>query len=537
MKISKKRFIAVADCETDPFRHNRFPQPFIWGYYDGENYREFDDTLDFIMYVIDQPVIIYAHNGGKFDWHFLLPFITPFENIKIINGRLASFKIGRAEFRDSFNLLPISLETYKKDEIDYGLMEKDKRYIPKNYQKIREYLRTDCVYLYELVSQFVDHYGFHLTQASAALFIWENMAGETPPNDVDGALYQSFKHFYYGGRTECFFHGEHKGEFQGADINSAYPAAMLRRHPIGLEYQAIDADAWRRLPERDQGAVFVVLAGPARGAFPLRDEDKSLRFPDDGEIYTFYATGWEVLAAEELGLLDDYKIISVYQFVESIDFTDYVTYFYKLRQKAKADGDKAQNIFCKIFMNSLYGKFGANPDNYEKFLLLPPESFDNENSENEFSEYEFCTEFGENFLVARDLDDDEKRYYNVATSASITGYVRAQLLRAIKASTGVLYCDTDSVYAEHLGGIPYSDRLGEWEHLGRYVYGAFAGRKLYYLKAESGEETIRSKGVKLSARDVVAIARGATVTYHSAAPTYSAKSKPRFISRAVKMRK
>ena len=42
---------AVIDSETDPFRFGRVPAPFIWGYYNGEEYHRFFSTealVDFI---------------------------------------------------------------------------------------------------------------------------------------------------------------------------------------------------------------------------------------------------------------------------------------------------------------------------------------------------------------------------------------------------------------------------------------------------------------------------------------------------------
>ena len=40
---------AVADSETDPFKHGRFPTPFIWGLYNGKHYYEFTNTDDFVV--------------------------------------------------------------------------------------------------------------------------------------------------------------------------------------------------------------------------------------------------------------------------------------------------------------------------------------------------------------------------------------------------------------------------------------------------------------------------------------------------------
>lgn len=109
------RPIWTADCETDPFKRGRIPKPFLWGVYDGTACHLFERTEDFINFVQDKKVILYAHNGGKFDWHFILDYLEPFTPINIINGRIAKFKIGVCEFRDSYNILPIPLAAYQKE--------------------------------------------------------------------------------------------------------------------------------------------------------------------------------------------------------------------------------------------------------------------------------------------------------------------------------------------------------------------------------------------------------------------------------------
>ena len=43
-------------------------------------------------------------------------------------------------------------------------------------------------------------------------------------------------------------------------------------------------------------------------------------------------------------------------------------------------------------------------------------------------------------------DDPKDSFYNVATAASITGFVRAFMWRAICDSEEPLYCDTDSYH-------------------------------------------------------------------------------------------
>ena len=154
----KEKVIAVADCETDPFDGHIIPSPFLWGYYDGTNYEEFTTTDKFIEFIYTlPPTILYAHNGGKFDWHFILDYIEDLEKVMIINGRLAKFTIGEVEFRDSMNILPVSLKKMQKDEFDYNKMKADVRH--KYMAEIKRYLYHDCLYLYQYVTGFIDDPG------------------------------------------------------------------------------------------------------------------------------------------------------------------------------------------------------------------------------------------------------------------------------------------------------------------------------------------------------------------------------------------
>ncbi len=102
-----KRVLATVDSETDPFKIGRYPKPFIWGFYDGSIYEEFNNVralLDFFEKQFTEKDIqyrVYAHNGGKFDYHFMLEHLEADTDVMIINGRLSKFNIGPTEFRDS----------------------------------------------------------------------------------------------------------------------------------------------------------------------------------------------------------------------------------------------------------------------------------------------------------------------------------------------------------------------------------------------------------------------------------------------------
>ena len=516
------RKIAIADCETDPFLHGRVPEPFVWGYYDGKTYKKFESTVKFIEFITEQNIILYAHNGGKFDWIFLTPYILPEEEIKIINGRLSCFNIGKCEFRDSYNILPTKLASYKKDDFDYSLLEKNVRHMHK--QKIEQYLKNDCIYLYELVKAFMGEYGCHLTLASAALRYWKNLS-KVEMNESSENFYHTFKDFYFGGRCQAFKKGIIKESISLIDINSAYPHAMTQQHPWGSAYDVMDDVEL----DEDIGLCFIDLDCVSRGAFPVRTKT-GISFPDCSLVQNFKVTGWEYKTAIETGTISDISINTVYKFRESISFGDYVSHFFSKKAQADKSGDTAAYIMSKLFLNSLYGKMAANPNNYKYYETV------HKNVAKYYSEagMELAAEFEQCFVMSRELDDDEKIFYNVATGASITGFVRAYLWDAICNTTGVLYSDTDSIMFTGQTNVKLSDALGDWALEGNFNEGAICGKKLYALRGKKNK--IASKGVKLTAAQLFRVANGETVIYKKDAPTYNLKKQEwRFITREVKM--
>lgn len=525
------RRIAVCDCETDPFRAHRVPKPFIWGYYDGREYRVFYSTIEFVEFLKDQHVIVYAHNGGKFDWHFLLEFCEPYDDVMIINGRISKMRLGLAECRDSYNILPVPLAAYKKDEIDYAIMEKGERDKPHNKQKIAEYLKSDCVYLHELITRFIDSFGLVLTQASAAMQYWKKVSKrELPRSDAD--YYEDISPYYYGGRVQCFRQGIIDCNFQVYDINSAYPYAMLNKHPYSTEYMQVDGYA--------EGADFYRVECISRGAFPFRglggldNRIFGLRFPDDNETREYCITKWEYETAIASKTIESVSVKESLIYTDHVDFSEYINHFYEMRLKAKAEKDKANDLFAKLLMNSLYGKFAANPENYKNYIIVPMDVIGGL----ETYGYQFAGELGPWGLGEADLTDEQLRYYNVATGASITGFVRAMLWRALSSSSGLLYCDTDSIAVEKRGpGVIIGDKLGQWKPEGDFDRAGIAGKKLYIFRGVSKggkrEYKTASKGARLTDAQLWAVARGCEVSYTPEAPTFSPRKAPTFTTRRL----
>lgn len=550
--------------------------PFLWGAYEGtsDTYYQFETVAQLSLWFVQleherKGQLFYAHNGGKFDYHFFRDQINSDENILIINGRLAKFKVGEHEFRDSLNIFPNTrLKDFGiKSDIDYAKMEKSIRHL--HMAEIGAYLRQDCVGLWEVISRYRRDFGKQLTQATASMRTWSKMAGREPPRQTRGE-HLALKKYYYGGRVQCFESGVKRTDFEVYDINSAYPFAMRNVHPISTVPSVSD-----QLPVREAEigpCLLSIRCTSHRGALPYRQEAE-LFFPEDERtVREYHVTGWEYLAAIETGSLSDVDIRDVLQFSECIDFKDYINHFYGLREEARKRGDIAGRIFGKYFMNSLYGKFGANCENYAEYVIA---SIDTEDiwrnggrlpvGNKKFKEidggYIEYKEWGDRKLMVRnpteeELDDIQGkwRYYNIATAASITGFVRAYLYRALCASESAIYCDTDSIKARSFMQLPMGTDLGQWKHEYSGDFFAVAGKKLYadHIKGRPWEynpkeedETqknwkIASKGANLAALEsapqiIERIAQGETIEYNPDVPTFSFwRDQPVFIPRELR---
>lgn len=525
-KKSDARLFWTIDAETDPFKRDRIPKPFVWGVYDGLDFLHFTDTAEMIAHISEHDVIVYAHNGGKFDFHFLLDHINLDERITVINGRLVSAKIGKCEIRDSWNLLPVPLATFgQKLEIDYALMEKEERHKPHNWKAILEYLLVDCRDLWEKIEQFEMRYGRHLTLAGAAMKTWEKMHGEKAPQSTR-EHFQRFSPFYYGGRVQCFQTGYIKGPLQVYDINSAYPNAMLTDHPYGLD--TVTAEN----PDNFQVTSFVEVECESFGALPFRDEHGVMTFPDDGEKRIYHVCGHELQAGIDTGTVAQVRLIRVTDCLQLMNFAPYIIRFYEQRLAAKAINDIAEDIFSKLLLTNLYGKFGANPDNYGNFMACDWDKAE----DYEYDGYQLDGTLGRFALLKAPLEEYQQRFYNVCTAASITSSVRAKLWRAIKLSSGVVYCDTDSLVCKRTGE-PLGTALGQWKHEGTAADAWIAGKKMYALRGDFGKgqtEKLATKGVKLTLADVAHIAEGGSAVYSPIAPTFRMRGEPVFTARRVR---
>lgn len=516
--------IGVLDFETDPFRAGRIPSPFACGiYFADEQYHLFwgkDCDLDVVKFLHTLPrCVLFAHNGGKFDFFFLIEHANP-GTIKVRNGRIFEMQIGDVILRDSWPLMPFALEEYRKTKIDYSIFEFPIREDVQNKIRIQHYLFDDCKNLYDLLIGFHKIVGPKDTIGSAAFYQMRRLGIEI--QSLNETHDEVFRPYFFGGRVEAFQKGIFNGrKYDYLDINSAYPYAMLDSHAHGVDYKHS-----RTLPKgKKLGRCFVSLLARSEGALPFRASDSSLCFPHI--VAEYHATGWEIAAGLETGTLKILEIRDVWIPQSTITFGDFVDHFYTLRAKAKRDGDKIAYLAYKYLLNSGYGKFAQNPRDFREYLLQP------------FGEYpcddkwEWETDYGAISLWSRP-NFDGFGFFDVATSASITGFQRASLWRGIKSAKDCLYCDTDAIIC---GGnkVELGPNLGQWKYEGYADEACIAGKKLYALRGKFGEEKqkIASKGARLTYAEIKSLCNGESVIWENQAPTFSATVGAHFLKRRI----
>lgn len=530
--------LATADFETDPFVYGRPPVPFSWGLYDGSTYVDYwgdDCQQKFIDYLadLDEPLLIYFHNGGGFDFWYLIWWME--ENAKILDGKIVKGNIGPHELRDSFKILPFPLAQYQKDKIDYTRLERNVR--NKHKSEILKYQKSDCVYLYDLVSAFHDNFGNKLTVGGASMTWLQELCpfDKIPATDEGAAIDAELRKFYFGGRNQCFKTGVIKGNYKIFDMNSNYLCSMNDyKHPSRLDMTVTTENARIK-----SGTMFATIKAKNEGALPMRLKDGSLNF--DVEDGIFHTTIHEIEAGQDTGTLKIEKVLATYDFLTKETFAPFVQKVHAEREASKQAGDKARDIAWKYVGNSAYGKTAQNPENYKDWQLASYPLGEPWNLE--FEAYDWFVHSKPSML---------KTFYNVAIGASITGGARAMLLRGLSNSDDPLYCDTDSIICKNLTGVPFDDKkLGAWKNEGEGDCIAIAGKKLYavFAAGQHGASCATtkgssvcdcgncikkaSKGGKISGEEIRAIASGAKpwIEHASPAPNFKLDGTVHFTKR------
>lgn len=568
---ARKKNIAILDMETDPFDAKTKKQihPFLAVLYSDEfetiiiweeNYKAFVAKLVAAIEALPGEFTIYAHNGGRFDFMFLISAMRGEISFK---GRgIMAAKIGNHHLRDSFHLIPEKLAAYQKDVFDYKKLYKSKR--RQHREEIIRYCINDCKYLLDLVKKFVNDFGLKLSIGQAAMC--ELKKHYDVAKFSDG--FDNFvRDYFFGGRVECIAgRGHFKGDYKLVDVNSMYPFVMANyRHPIGdmLSYKIRTG-----IPSND--TVFVDLTCDNRGALVGRTEagETSARIPHG----RFKTTIWEYEIALKYNLISNVQVHFCLDCPVRTDFSNFIVPMYDNRirlkeemKRLKAAGQqltaafveaKKDDLFYKFLLNNSYGKFAQNPRRFKEHYITDPDEMP------PAAWFKSTLHLPEALRAEYALPAFEHPQYwiwskpapsftfnNVGTAASITGASRAYLLEALQLVDSPIYCDTDSIICKGTGNLELnSSKLGFWDLEDEFKSVVIAGKKLYSVehksaKVRSAEDlargispdyTVKSKGTQgLIWDDMMKLISGETVSKTNSGPTLTRYGTQDYLTRTI----
>ena len=481
----------------------------------------------------------YAHNGGNFDTVFALSSIianNPGLSVELIPSQSSILlmrvqdKVAKHkwEFRDSARTLPDSLDNLaqcflheRKMEIeDYSTLH----FNPNRY----DYLKRDCVLLYDILSKYFrllyDKLGGQagISAASTALATFRSSYQRRSLPDISEHAARLARAGYYGGRCEPFrrefgqpsgLHDEGPESPKSSllpsrilkcyDVNSMYPWAMRQPQPIeelSIEGYHPELCGFIDCTVNVQECHVPIL--------PCRTNNKLL-FPI-GQWRGVFSTV-ELRMAIACGQASIANFHSSVYFRTADIFSDYVDTLYKFRNKSSPEWELSLDRIAKISLNSLYGKFGSQE--VRETIHINPTFDDMVDKQMQ----QMPSPLNVDCYIERTTK--HSAYMLPQISAWITALGRCKLAEGLLA-TGrehLFYCDTDSIYTSQQ--METGSLLGEWKD--EYSkdpidYAYFLSPKVYVLRHISGSITNKAKGFakfaeKLPPDTVALLARGEAI--------------------------
>lgn len=303
---------------------------------------------------------------------------------------------------------------------------------------------------------------------------------------------------YYGGRVECGFIGNvPDGPFLHLDVNSMYPYVMTRYQ---LPTRLVDLRDDLTVDHLDSllskfHAVAHVRLSTDQALYALRSNGKVI-FPV-GDFDTYLNT-FMMKEAIARGHLKEIYLAAFYE--RAYLFNEYVDFFYTERLRHKREKDAVLDYMCKLFMNSLYGKFG------QKKPIT--EIVDSEDDRGYFREEILDLETGETILVYKLFNKEvqvsgwkEHKASMVAIASHITEAARLELWNIIEriGADRLLYCDTDCVIIREKDLAPLKGSLHNTELGALKIEEVYNELSLLGLKHYRTESKFKCKGVPKNA--------------------------------------
>lgn len=317
---------------------------------------------------------------------------------------------------------------------------------------------------------------------------------------------------YYGGRTQVI--KEPTKVYENVvcyDANSLYPSVMLNNEYPCPKHHYIEHPSISKLMRTLARNDRLVIAN-----LMLNGENSNVQFlPSTDELgrrnYTEKTfNGWlcepEIKAAIERGWIVE-SVENLYSFEPISPFKDFVNFFYNLRKEYQKNNDNRE-AFCKLILNSLYGKFGQKDirNRIENKELIDEITLSGEEWYLDYDLKNWDHFQGVYLMEIMPTKMCENTFAPIA--AFVTSYARVFLQEVIE-NTDAIYCDTDSIFTtkseEEINRIiPLGNELNQWKKEGENApYMRFWEPKVYQ-KFDENMETIlvKHKGANRSDGDL-----------------------------------
>jgi hypothetical protein len=394
-------------------------------------------------------------------------------------------KASRSKIIDSFKLYPMGLDKLAKTmkmevsklTIDYN-KPREVGYIPNRHE--RKYQANDVHILCEALKQWEQKGYNRITIGSQTLAAFKEHISQLNFEDyfpiVSLKRNENFRAAYRGGYVYC------NPKFQGKlvtsgcvyDVNSLYPYVLQSKLlPYGLPIVQKGGEARRNdtYPLSIQNITLNLKL--KKNHLPCLQAKNTVGFlnteyiSDTNGDMGFWLTNVDYETVKQnYDFVDEPIYHKAYLFKARADiFSGFITFFRNMKENAETEGER---LIAKLFLNSLYGKFGTHPDITPKHPILKDDGH-----------------------VALEIGESETRdpvYTPVA--AFTTAYARQLIISAaLENFDRFLYCDTDSLHL--LGTHPpnidiHPNRFGAFKHEDNFTRAKFLHAKCYCEEIDGG---------------------------------------------------
>lgn len=525
-------------CDTEEKTQNKNNTTvYACGFYINNNYKEFykkknkDNVLErFLNYILSDKtpnkMIIYAHNGGKFDTYILLKIILKSYECVITNfmeqsGRIINLELYSKKnkkqivFRDSINLIAGSLDdackSFKPDivkldgDVNHNKININNCHTKKIYDYTKDYLKNDCISLYLILKDFnniiYNAYGFEikeiLTNASIARRVYLEKyynPEEKPQFNLSSRIDNEIRKYYFGGRNEVMTKlGRTKKDLFYVDFTSLYPYVMNKYDYQYGEMKEEDITD-KEFDNNWFGFVKVLFKHKKKNKIPLHAvvKDSRLTFPYIDNPQEAIISTEEIKYSIENDLGYEYKFIKLYGYEKKDKIFKGITDdLYKMKIDAQRQSNAGLRAIAKIIINSSYGFWGMNYLNRTQKKIIK-EFNDKQNEKGTRKNIKSAEDKTEaklyDHMLKRELKDYKRvggydvynvkgeikaSCVNVGLASMITSYARLELYKLLKAiddkGGNIYYMDTDSAITDYniYKDIDFQEFIGEaGENLG-----------------------------------------------------------------------